>query len=107
MGPRKASEIFLNRHPEAVAFEVILYGSLAATGKGHLTDVAILDTLQPHATVEIVWKTSVFLPFHPNGMTFRSKNRNDRRMDRVQRGRRGFGRRREAFRRDTGIVRNE
>ena len=47
MGPRKASEIFLNRHPEAVAFEVILYGSLAATGKGHLTDVAILDTLQP------------------------------------------------------------
>lgn len=74
MGPRKASEIFLNRHPEAVAFEVILYGSLAATGKGHLTDVAILDTLQPHATVEIVWKPSVFLPFHPNGMTFRSKN---------------------------------
>ena len=42
MGPRKASEIFLNRHPEAVAFEVILYGSLAATGKGHLTDVANL-----------------------------------------------------------------
>jgi len=74
MGPRKASEIFLNRHPEAVAFEVILYGSLAATGKGHLTDVAILDTLQPHAPVEIVWKPSVFLSFHPNGMTFRSKN---------------------------------
>ena len=57
MGPRKASEIFLNRHPEAVAFEVILYGSLAATGKGHLTDVAILDTLQPHAPVEIVLET--------------------------------------------------
>ena len=74
MGPRKASEIFLNRHPEAVAFEVILYGSLAATGKGHLTDVAIFDTLQPHAPVEVVWKPSVFLPFHPNGMTFRSKN---------------------------------
>ena len=74
MGPRKASEIFLNRHPEAVAFEVSLYGSLAATGKGHLTDVAILDTLQPHAPVEIVWKPSVFLSFHPNGMTFRSKN---------------------------------
>ena len=74
MGPRKASELFLERHPEAAAFEVTLYGSLAATGRGHLTDVAILDTLRPHAPVEIVWKPSVFLPFHPNGMTFRSKN---------------------------------
>ncbi len=74
MGPRKASEMFLERHRDAAAFEVTLYGSLAATGRGHLTDVAILDTLRPHAPVEIVWKPSVFLPFHPNGMTFRSKN---------------------------------
>ena len=49
MGPRKAAEIFLGKHPEAKAFQVTLYGSLAATGKGHMTDVAILDTLQPHA----------------------------------------------------------
>ena len=46
MGPRKAAEIFLGKHPEAKAFQVTLYGSLAATGKGHMTDVAILDTLQ-------------------------------------------------------------
>ena len=32
MGPRKAAEIFLERHPEATAFKVTLYGSLAATG---------------------------------------------------------------------------
>ncbi len=74
MGPRKASEQFLARHPEAASFEVALYGSLAATGRGHLTDVAILDTLQPHDTVEIVRKPAVFLPFHPNGISFRSKN---------------------------------
>ncbi len=74
MGPRKASELFLSRHPEATSFEVTLYGSLAATGRGHLTDAAILDTLQPHAPVEIVWQPGIFLPFHPNGMTFRSKN---------------------------------
>ena len=43
MGPRKAAEIFLGKHPEAKAFQVTLYGSLAATGKGHMTDVAILD----------------------------------------------------------------
>lgn len=36
MGPRKAAEIFLERHPEAASFKVTLYGSLAATGKGHM-----------------------------------------------------------------------
>ncbi len=74
MGPRNAAEQFLKRHPEAKEFEVTLYGSLAATGKGHMTDVAIIDTLRPHSPVELVWKPDVFLPFHPNGMTFKSKN---------------------------------
>lgn len=41
MGPRKAAEQFLARNPEAASFEVTLYGSLAATGRGHMTDVAI------------------------------------------------------------------
>ena len=72
MGPRKAAEIFLERHPEAAAFRVTLYGSLAATGKGHMTNVAITDTLQPSAPVEIVWEPRIFLPFHPNGMKFES-----------------------------------
>ena len=45
MGPSKAATMFSHRHPEADAFEVTLYGSLAATGKGHLTDVAIIDAL--------------------------------------------------------------
>lgn len=76
MGPRKAAEMFLERHPEAASFQVILYGSLAATGKGHMTDVAILDTLQPQAPVELIWKSHVFLPFHPNGMTFKALNAN-------------------------------
>ena len=47
-----------------------LYGSLAATGKGHLTDVAILSVLEPAAPTRIVWKPEVVLPFHPNGMLF-------------------------------------
>lgn len=72
MGPRNAAELFLSRHQEAAAFKVTLYGSLAATGKGHMTDVAILETLQPHAPVSIVWEPKVFLPFHPNGMMFQS-----------------------------------
>lgn len=74
MGPRLASEMFLKRHPDASKFVVTLYGSLAATGRGHLTDVAINETLQPHAPVEIVWVPHVFLPFHPNGMNFKAYN---------------------------------
>lgn len=76
MGPRKAAEIFLRQHPEAKKFEVTLYGSLAATGKGHMTDVAILDTLEPVAEVTILWRPEVFLPYHPNGMKFVSFDEN-------------------------------
>lgn len=73
MGPRYASEIFLQKNPEARGFQVILYGSLAATGKGHLTDKAIADVLDNEEhPLEIIWKSNVFLPFHPNGMTFRA-----------------------------------
>jgi L-serine dehydratase len=70
MGPRNAAVIFQQKNPKAARFEVTLYGSLAATGKGHLTDRAILDVLTPHASTDIVWQPDVFLPFHPNGMRF-------------------------------------
>jgi L-serine dehydratase len=76
MGPRNAAEMFLAKHPEAKSFEVTLYGSLAATGKGHMTDVAIIDTLQPHAPLDLLWEPEIFLPFHPNGMLFKSKDEN-------------------------------
>ena len=76
MGPRKAAEMFLAKHPEAKSFEVTLYGSLAATGKGHMTDVAIIDTLQPPAPLDLLWEPEVFLPYHPNGMLFKSKDEN-------------------------------
>lgn len=73
MGPRHAAEIFLSTHHNAKGFDVILYGSLAATGKGHMTDVAILDVLsQSEMPVNIIWKPEVFLPYHPNAMTFKS-----------------------------------
>ena len=72
MGPQKAATIFAERHPEAKQFEVTLYGSLAATGKGHMTDVAIEEVLKKTAPVKFVWKPSVFLDFHPNGMEYKS-----------------------------------
>ena len=70
MGPQKAAQLYLKQHPEAEAFRVTLFGSLAATGKGHMTDVAIKEVLESQGVVEIIWKPDVFLPFHPNAMKF-------------------------------------
>ena len=67
MGPRKAAELVRRRYPGAARFRVTLYGSLAATGKGHLTDVAIRAALSP-LPVEILWQPGTELPLHPNGM---------------------------------------
>ena len=47
MGPARAAEIFKQEHPEADRFQVKLYGSLAKTGGGHGTDVAVAQTLAP------------------------------------------------------------
>lgn len=66
MGPRRAAELFLERHPNAAKYQAHLYGSLSATGKGHLTDAAIIDVIP---SIEVVWHDE-FLPFHPNGLRF-------------------------------------
>lgn len=68
MGPRKAAELYLERFPDAEGYRVTLYGSLSATGKGHMTDRAVLEVLSENRT-EIVWSKE-FLDFHPNGMMF-------------------------------------
>ena len=83
MGPRNAAVIFQSKNPDAARFEVTLYGSLAATGKGHLTDRAILDVLEPFAPTEILWKPDIFLPFHPNGMQFCAYGANGSKTDDV------------------------
>lgn len=74
MGPRYAAEEFLKRTPGcAERYEVTLYGSLAATGKGHMTDVALLDVLERTGKkVNIIWKPDIFLPTHPNAMLFKA-----------------------------------
>lgn len=69
MGPSNAASIFSGRNPEASGFRVSLYGSLGATGKGHLTDAAIISTLSPKP-VEIVWRSDIVPEFHTNGMLF-------------------------------------
>ncbi len=82
MGPRRAAEIFAGRVGAGVArFEVTLYGALAATGRGHLTDLAILQVLTQSAPAEILWKPEIVLPFHTNGMTFKAFDEGDAEID--------------------------
>ena len=65
MGPKCAVEIFKNKHLEATKFKVILYGSLALTGKGHLTDYIIKETLKGYET-QIEFNTEYKCEIHPN-----------------------------------------
>lgn len=69
MGPVRAARIYKARHPHAKSFKVILYGSLALTGKGHLTDVSIENELAPSKVV-FLWKRNELKPFHPNALEF-------------------------------------
>lgn len=71
MGPRKAAQIYLSELPAGTSRVIVtLYGALAATGKGHLTDKAVLDVLTPSVPAEIAWEPDTVLPFHTNGIRF-------------------------------------
>lgn len=69
MGPRTAAETFLKRFNDASSYQATLYGSLAATGKGHLTDKAIKEVFT-NRKLQIIWKPEIVLPRHPNGVKF-------------------------------------
>ena len=73
MGPFKAVTNYIENHPEAKSLHVTLYGSLAATGKGHLTDKAVEEAAaNAGLAVIIAWEPKENLPEHPNGMVVAS-----------------------------------
>ena len=67
MGPSYAAQRFREAFPEADQFRVTLFGSLAKTGKGHLTDVAVQDAFAP-VPAEVVFDTETTEIPHPNTM---------------------------------------
>ena len=67
IAPERAAKLFAQRHPNADGFQVVLYGSLAKTGRGHGTDRVLAETL-PRKT-EIVFDEQTETP-HPNTMDF-------------------------------------
>ncbi len=66
MAPREACRLFFEQHSDAENIKVVLYGSLAKTGKGHLTDKAIAEAFAPKE-VEVVFDKITVLP-HPMTM---------------------------------------
>jgi L-serine dehydratase len=68
MGPEKAARIFRSEHTQADRFRAVLYGSLAKTGRGHMTDKAIVRAMSPVPTdIDFVPEPDFTLP-HPNTM---------------------------------------
>ncbi len=68
MGPKRACSIFHSKNKDAHSYKAHIFGSLALTGRGHLTDVAIMDVLGDKT--EIVWHPNERLPLHTNGLRF-------------------------------------
>ncbi|MDD4571333.1 MAG: L-serine ammonia-lyase, iron-sulfur-dependent, subunit alpha [Clostridia bacterium] len=70
MGPEKAALIFRNENPDADSYKIILYGSLAKTGKGHRTDVAVKKVMEPIKTEIVFCMDEKFELPHPNTIDF-------------------------------------
>lgn len=77
MGPSFAAERFRAAFPGADSFQVTLFGSLAKTGRGHLTDVAVKEALEPLPSVIHFDTETEDLP-HPNTMTLEAFQRGER-----------------------------
>ncbi len=68
MGPVKATEMFLARHGDCDSYTVTLMGSLAMTGEGHGTDVAIRRAFGDRDVTVVFDRQTKCV--HPNTMEF-------------------------------------
>ena len=77
MGPSHAAQRFRAAFPAADRFQVTLYGSLAKTGRGHLTDIAVARAFEPLPCQVVFDQDKTGLP-HPNTLdleAFRGEER--------------------------------
>jgi L-serine dehydratase len=81
MGPALAAVRFRERHPQATAFHADLLGSLAATGRGHGTDRALIQAFAP-CPVDIGWHPDEVPAFHPNGLELSARDAGGRELAR-------------------------
>ena len=69
MGPISAAKRFIKENPDADEYKVVLFGSLAKTGAGHMTDTALLRVFQGRK-LDIEFDKSTPTDYHPNTMDF-------------------------------------
>lgn len=69
MGPLAAAQRFLAEHPDGETYKIILYGSLAKTGRGHMTD-HILQEAFAGRVCEIIFDYDTPTEHHPNTLDF-------------------------------------
>lgn len=63
MGPANAMQLLKKQYEDATSFDVVLYGSLAFTGRGHLTDKIIIETAKPiECNIKFDYDTEVEFP---------------------------------------------
>ena len=75
MGPVKACEWFLNNYDGYDSYTVTLFGSLAMTGQGHCTDMAIKRVFGDRKLTLLIDKTTE-CKVHPNTMTIEAHKAN-------------------------------
>ena len=69
IGPVNAAHRFISQNDGAAAYRVLLYGSLASTGRGHRTDAALEKTFGARK-LTIEWHPEIIQPRHTNAMKF-------------------------------------
>lgn len=83
MGPERAAKEFKKRCTDAKKYQAYLYGSLAATGKGHMTDWIIEKTFMPKPTT-VFWDPSFIHPYHTNYMKLVALDEKDNILDTME-----------------------
>ncbi len=83
IAPGIAAALFKEKNPQAKKYSVHLFGSLASTGIGHMTDKAIEKSFFP-IHFQIYWHPDETLPEHPNGMRFVAFDENEIMIDEWQ-----------------------
>ena len=69
MGPISAAKRFIKENPDADEYKVVLFGSLAKTGAGHMTDTALMRVFQGRK-LDIEFDKDTPTDYHPNTMDF-------------------------------------
>src|SRR5690554_472283 len=78
MAPRKSAIRFYEEFKQAKSFEALLFGSLAATGLGHLTDKALHSVFDPSGKkLTIKWLPDQYKEYHPNALTLKAYSKDN------------------------------